>query len=105
MSKEFLQQKIQCLLGCMKNQSYSATSMNLHQRQLKWAEEYCVARGEGKPSAEDVDGFVATTLGLHPKEDALRLRRTWRLLVDFCETEIFHSQRYRYGGATPYALT
>lgn len=100
MSKDFLQQKIQCLLDCMKSQSYSATSMNLHRRQLKWAEEYCAARGDGKPSAEDVDDFVAVTLNLHPKEDARQLRRTWRLLADFCETEVFHSQRYRYGDAT-----
>ncbi len=97
MTENVLQQKIQCLLDCMKRQSYSATAIALYRRQLKWAKEYCLSKGACIPSAADMDHFVADTVLLHPKEDALLLRRSWRLLADFFETGEFHPQRCRYG--------
>ncbi len=97
MTENVLQQKIQCLLDCMKRQSYSATAIALYRRQLKWAKEYCMSKGACIPSAADMDHFVADTVLLHPKEDALLLRRSWRLLADFFETGEFHPQRCRYG--------
>lgn len=100
MTEDLLQQKIQCLLDCMERRSYSATAIALYRRQLKWAREYCMSGDACIPSAADMDHFVAAAVLLHPKEDALLLRRTWRLLVDFCETGKFHPQRYRYGGST-----
>ena len=38
------------------------------------------------PSTADMDHFVADAVRLHPKEDPLLLRRSWRLLADFFET-------------------
>lgn len=99
MTEAFLQQKIQCLLDCMERRSYSATAITLYRRQLRWAEEYCMSKGCCIPSTADMDHFVADAVRLHPKEDPLLLRRSWRLLADFFETGEFHSRRYRYGNA------
>ena len=83
MTEAFLQQKIQCLLDCMERRSYSATAITLYRRQLRWAEEYCMSKGCCIPSTADMDHFVADAVRLHPKEDPLLLRRSWRLLADF----------------------
>lgn len=96
MPENFLQQKIQCLLDCMKERSYSATYITLFKRLFRWAEEFCVSNGNCIPVSEDMDRFAADAIHLHPKEDFTLLRRAWRLLSDFCETGEFHSRRYSY---------
>lgn len=97
MTEDFLQQQIQRLLECMEEKAYSATSIGLYRRQLKWAKEYCLSNAGYVPMAADMDHFVADTVRLHTKEDSRLLRRTWRLLVDFLETGEFHPRRYCYG--------
>lgn len=97
MSETLWQQKIQCLLDCMKNHSYSTTAIRSYQRHFKWAEEYCLLNNKDVPAAADMDIFITETIKIHPGEDPLLLRRSWRLLADFFKTGKFHLQRYRYG--------
>ena len=96
MSESFLQQKIQCLLDCMENHSYSSTAIGCYQRHFRWAEEYCLLNNKRVPALSDANTFISSTTKLHPKEDPLLLRRSWYLLSDFFETGEFHLQRYCY---------
>lgn len=96
MSENFLQQKIECLLRCMKEQSYSPSYITQFKRLLKWAQEFCISNGDCVPRPEDMDRFVSDAIRLHPKENFTLLRRAWRLLSDFYETGEFHTQRYSY---------
>lgn len=97
MSETFLQQKIQCLLGCLEDHSYSVTAIRCYRRHFKWAEEYCLLNDKCMPVLSDSDAFIASTIQSHPREEPILLRRSWHLLADFFETGKFHLQRYRYG--------
>lgn len=91
-----LSQCIKDLLDQMREQGFSDSGQRSYRRHCKWVTDFCEKNSIEVPSPEFADEFVESTTELHPNEDPLRLRRSWRVLSEFCDTGTFHWQKYHY---------
>ena len=94
-----LKLRIDDLLDQMRKQGFSDSSLCMYRRHYRWAVDYCTTGSIDIPTLEDSNRFIAETMKSHPNEDPLLLRKTWQVLAEFCNSEVFVWRKNHYATA------